>query len=438
MRTIFETTAAHAISLGLPGEVILCTFAGETSDFIRFNQARVRQVTSVTQMLFTISLIVGQRRISRELTLAGDGHDRDAITATIAELRDNVAWVPEDPYLLYARTVNPTEQSVPGTLPTCEQVIECVREFADHLDFVGFYAGGIIYNGFANSLGQRNWHAVECFNFDWCLYLERDKAVKSAYVGTHWSPHEFSTRVRNSADRLEWLRKPAITLVPDAYRAYLAPAAMTEILRTLCWEGFSEKAIQTRQSALTDLFSGERSLHADCHLRENLAGGLAPGFTADGFVKPGAVTLITQGRGVCGLANPRSATEFGKEPNADVAEMPVALDLAPGTLREQDILNRLGTGIWISNLWYLNYSDRQQCRLTGMTRFACFWVEKGEIVAPIQVLRFDDTLYRILGTELEALTEAAEIVPDGDTYRQRSAVATRTPGALVRSLRFTL
>jgi len=44
----------------------------------------------------------------------------------------------------------------------------------------------------------------------------------------------------------------------------------------------------------------------------------------------------------------------------------------------------LGTGIYVSNLHYLNYSDRQACRMTGMTRFACFWVENGELVAPIR------------------------------------------------------
>ena len=39
-----------------------------------------------------------------------------------------------------------------------------------------------------------------------------------------------------------------------------------------------------------------------------------------------------------------------------------------------------------------------------MTRFATFWVEDGKIVAPVDVLRFDDTLYRMLGENLEALT----------------------------------
>ena len=53
---------------------------------------------------------------------------------------------------------------------------------------VGVYAGGTICRGFANSLGQRNWHEVDSFNFDWSLYLEADKAVKGRYAGLDWQP----------------------------------------------------------------------------------------------------------------------------------------------------------------------------------------------------------------------------------------------------------
>ena len=54
----------------------------------------------------------------------------------------------------------------------------------------------------------------------------------------------------------------------------------------------------------------------------------------------------------------------------------------------------MGTGVYIGNLGYLNYSDRTAGRMTGMTRFATFWVEDGQVVAPLNVMRFDDTILR--------------------------------------------
>ena len=73
-----------------------------------------------------------------------------------------------------------------------------------------------------------------------------------------------------------------------------------------------------------------------------------------------------------------------------------------------------------------------------MTRFATFWVEGGRIVAPVDVLRFDDTLFRMLGTNLEALTTETELALEPGTYQSRQLASTRLPGALLSEMAFTL
>ena len=118
--------------------------------------------------------------------------------------------------------------------------------------------------------------------------------------------------------------------------------------------------------------------------------------------------------------------------------MPEALAMGGGDLAAADALGALDTGLLVGNLWYLNYSDRPACRITGMTRFATFWVEGGEIVAPVDVLRFDDTIYRMLGSNLEALTTETELLLSGETYGSRHLMSSRLPGALVKEMAFTL
>jgi hypothetical protein len=53
-------------------------------------------------------------------------------------------------------------------------------------------------------------------------------------------------------------------------------------------------------------------------------------------------------------------------------------------------------------------------------------------------MRFDDTAYRLLGANLEALGRERELVPDTHTYGERSTESVRTPGALLRGLALTL
>jgi len=76
--------------------------------------------------------------------------------------------------------------------------------------------------------------------------------------------------------------------------------------------------------------------------------------------------------------------------------------------------------------------------MTGMTRFATFWVENGEIVAPLNVMRFDDTIHRMLGSELEALTVERDLLLSASTYYNRSTGSSRLPGVLLKDFAFTL
>ena len=172
---------------------------------------------------------------------------------------------------------------------------------------------------------------------------------------------------------------------------------------------------------------------------ENTAEGIAPAFQDEGFARPAEVPLVDAGRMVGSLVNPRTAREFTLVHNgANASEVPESLDMRAGSVAAADALAMLDTGLYISNLWYLNFSDRTACRLTGMTRFASFWVEGGRIVAPVDVMRFDDSVFRLLGQELVGLTSERELLVNSDSYHQRNANSMRLPGAVVREMAFTL
>jgi predicted Zn-dependent protease len=177
------------------------------------------------------------------------------------------------------------------------------------------FASGAIYKGFANSLGQRNWHRVDNFNFDWCLYHTADKAVKNAYAGTHWSAAEFQAKMADSATQLAILKRPPKTLAPGEYRAYLAPSAMGEITELLSWGSFGVKSQRNKQSPLLKLESGSATLNRAVSISENAAEGVAPGFNGDGFIKAPKVNLIAEGKHAGALISPRSAKEFSVESN---------------------------------------------------------------------------------------------------------------------------
>jgi predicted Zn-dependent protease len=233
------------------------------------------------------------------------------------------------------------------------------------------------------------------------------------------------------------LEKHSARISPGRFRAYFAPAAVQELLGMLCWGGFSQKAHRTSTSPLLRLASGEVRLNPAVTISEDRKGGLAPCFTSTGFATPEHVPLITAGRLEGLLTSPRSAREFSLPPNAD-SESPESLVMLGGGLAQSEVLARLGTGLWIANLWYCNFSDPNACRITGMTRFACWYVEDGEIRAPLPVMRFDDSIYDLLGERLLGITREREHLLSASTYGSRALDGMLVPGVLVEDLNLTL
>ncbi len=439
MHNHFFQLADFAAGRMRSGEGFLLRYSGEHSRFIRFNRAAVRQSGTVEQHYLTIELFKSRRHLSQRLSITGHADDQQRLDSAISGLRELLSFAPEDPHFLVNDSVHSTERKDPGrTLPD-DAVIPAILDKAAGRDFVGFYAAGPIHHGFANSFGQRNWNTVHTFSLDGCFYLQSDKAVKLSYGGREWDDTTFAQVIARAQTQLSFLDRPPKTIQPGGYRAFLSTAAMEELLGMLGWGGFGLAAHRTATTPLIRLARGETALSPMLNLVENTKAGLAPEFQAEGFVKPASVTLIENGQYKDCLVSPRSAEEFHATQNgADADEQPAALEMASGKLQDEDILSELGTGLLIGNLWYLNYSDRNACRLTGMTRFATFWVENGAITAPVNVMRFDDSIYRILGDNLIALTSARDWRLSRDTYDARATTSMHIPGALIDDFRLTL
>jgi predicted Zn-dependent protease len=440
MKDLFFSLAGYAFGRLRGAEVLLANFAGEDSDFVRFNHARIRQPMTVRQGYLTLQLIDGRRHDRTTLTLTGvAADDRRAIDAAIEAMRADLRSLPEDPYLLYSTAADASNTERRGMLPSAEEAIDTLAGAGAGLDMVGILASGPVARGFASSLGARHWHAVDSFLLDWSVYAGGDKAVKASHAGQQWDRAEVARRIDATRAQLPLLARPPRSIEPGAYRAYVSPAALDELLWMLNWGGVSAKEQRTQQSPIQDLVDGRAALSEQISLREHLAGGLAPKFDEAGFTRPESIDLIRHGRHAGSLVSPRTAQEYGTASNgATEAESMQSMDLAPGTLARGEVLRALDTGVYVGNFHYLNWSDRSSARVTGLTRFATWWVERGQIVAPLSVMRFDDTLYRMLGAELEALDSETDWILNNGTYGGRAIETSRVPGALISQLRLTL
>jgi predicted Zn-dependent protease len=420
-------------------EQIKLTLQGEQSQFVRFNKARVRQTGCIGDAELSITLMQNQRHAYQSLPFSGDWQtDWPLAQAALAELRQEVPHLPEDPYLVLPQG-NATSCDVhKGDLLLTTAVADQILPEVAGLDFTGIYASGAVVRAYADAQ-QRHWFATDSFALDYSLFTADGQAVKGTFAGNQWDQAAYIAKLADSKRQLQRLAQPPKVIPRGQYRTYLAPGAMAELLSMFSWGGISESALQRGDSAFGLLQRGEKLLSPAFSLSENFQRGLVPRFNEWGEVAPLNLPLIVEGQLKNTLISSRTAKEYGKVANgATGGEYLRSPEVAPGTLAPEQILAELDTGLYLSNLHYLNWSDRPTGRITGMTRYACFWVEQGELVAPIENLRFDESLYRCLGDQLLNLTRTQEFVPEVGTYGNRNLGGIWVPGGLVEGFTYTL
>lgn len=421
-------------------EALKLNLLAEQSQFVRFNHAQVRQAGCVRNAELSLSLIANQRHGYRSLALTGDWDtDWPQVQQALIELRQEVSTLPVDPYLVPPSGSATSRGCYAGQLLPPTAVTQTILPAVAGLDFTGIYAGGAIVRAYADSAGQKHWFATETFALDYSLFAPDGQAVKGTFAGNHWNDAAYQSRLTDSKHQLQQMAQPAKSIPRGQYRTYLSPAAVADLVAMFSWGGVSESALQRGGSALGLLQRQEKQLSSRFTLSENFQRGSVPQFNEWGEVAPLELPLIVAGVLKNTLISSRTAKEYGKVANgATGSETLRSPEVAVGTLAADQILAELGTGLYLSNLHYLNWSDRPTGRITGMTRYACFWVDRGEIVAPIENLRFDESLYRFLGEQLVNLTDTQEFIPEVGTYEHRSLGGIWTPGILVEDFTYTL
>jgi predicted Zn-dependent protease len=425
------------------GEHLTLSLSGEQSHFIRWTQAKVRQTGMVEDFSLELTYVLekeGTRRsLQTQIQLCGDPKVDDLrLNEALQNLRIETPQMPEDPFAVIPKNHGSDQKVFRAELLQPDSAAEILARPLQGVDLAGIYAAGPVVRALATSAGQTLWFSTETFSFDYSLYNSAQKAVKSTFSHADWDADAYAQDLDRTRKQLSLMDRPTVELPRGEHRAYLAPAAVAELIPTMAWSGFGESYHRQGVSGLKLLREGSK-LSSMLSLHEDFTSGLVPRFSPSGEIAPEKLTLIDRGGLVNTLVSARSAGEYGVPSNgANAAETPRSASIDGGSLEEKDILQKLGTGVYLSNLHYLNWSDRPTGRITGLTRYACFYVKDAEIVGPLGTLRWDDTVYRMLGTELEALTREVKTSPMVGTYMARELGAIRAPGALLRSMRFTL
>jgi predicted Zn-dependent protease len=420
-------------------ESLSLSFISEETNFVRLTQSKIRQTTNLIQGSIECRFIRGHKAHNFTIPFKGNAEDLVIAKAKLEKAREWTNHIPDDPYLVRPAYYGVSKDETISSVYDANAMLEEVLESASEVDLAGVFASGDIVRANANNLGQFHWFKTRNFYLDYSLYNQKQKAVKSLYAGTVWNSTDLKTNLQSCIQQLELMNIDSKKIERGDYRVYLAPSAVSELLSMMSWGGLSMGAHKKGGGSFRDLWEGKKKLSPKFSLMEDFTLGLSPRFNDLGEVADMQLPLIVHGELKNFLTSTRTSNEFGVESNFAVDwEGMRSPEVSCGKLKRENILKELGTGLYISDLHYLNWSDRESARVTGMTRYACFWVENGELICPIQDLRFDESMYRILGDSLVDFTDFSLVVPHTGSYFQRMVGGSRVPGAMLSNFTFTL
>ncbi len=439
-KNIFKEFGLELFSNLMRDEELTINLRSEDSLFTRLTRARVRQITEVEQGYITLNLIKGNKSLTMNVLYSGEKErDLKICYEQIKIGRNLLSKMKEDPFLV--RPVNYGESviEIPSESYLGEELIDIILTEASEVDLAGLFTSGEIARGSMNSKGQFHWFKTQNFILDYSLYNSKQKAVKSVYSDLVFNKDDLRENLRSSKMKLQLMDREVKKIKRGEYKTFLAPSAVSELIGTLSWGGLSMSAHKRGQGSLKDLWKGEKNFSDKFTLLENFELGLCPRFNEVGELAPNTMAIIQNGKYRDFLTSTRTANEFKLDSNfASEWETMRSPEIKGGDLLEEEILKKLDTGLYISDLHYLNWSDRETARITGMTRYACFWVLDGELVSPIEDLRFDESYYHLFGSGLLDLTSKTQVIPHTGSYFERELGGTKVPGILVDNLKFTL
>ena len=421
-------------------ELLTLSFTGEESQFIRLNNAKIRQTGLVNDADIHMKMIANGTTCTGSFTLSGnDDIDTKRAKLEIDRMRLESTQILKDPYLIKPGGSGSSREIKKSNGLSFNDAVDAILPAIQGVDFVGILSNGKMYRGNSNSLGQEHWFETESFSLDYSLVAANHQMVKGTFAGTDWDQNEYEHYLTQSKKKLELMELSPVKLETGNYKTWFEPAAVSDFLSMFSWNGISEASIQQGCSGFGKMRNDDVRLSSKFSISEDFSSGLVPKFNSDGEVSSNELKIISSGKLKNTLVSSRTANEYNRTSNfAEAGEYLRSPFMEPGALDQSDVLKEIDKGLYLSNIHYLNWSDNPNGRITGLTRYACFWVENGEIIGPINTMRFDDSFYNYFGDNLLQVGNKTEFIPNTSTYGNREIGGTTCPGILADSFALTL
>ena len=130
------------------GEELNISTSGENTQFIRFNNAKIRQSGLVLDSDLSINLIYNNRSCEKSFTLCNnETKNIEKAKLVLDSLRKEIVQLPEDPFIIMPQNLGSSDNVYKGDLLPFEDAANRLIAPMGAVDLSGIWASGSLYRG---------------------------------------------------------------------------------------------------------------------------------------------------------------------------------------------------------------------------------------------------------------------------------------------------
>jgi len=231
MENIFKELCTGLFAELKNDELLTLSFCGENSQFIRLNNASIRQTGLVDDAMLGLKFIANDRTCVSSITVSSN-YDVDMArgAAEIKRMRSETQEILEDPFLVLPTNAGSSREVKKAAGLGFDDAVDALLPAMQGVDLVGIFANGRMYRGNANSLGQYHWFETESHCLDYSLVTPEHQMVKGTYAGTDWNQDAYESYVDRSIKKLALMDRKPVRVDPGMYRTWFDAAAVADFV----------------------------------------------------------------------------------------------------------------------------------------------------------------------------------------------------------------
>lgn len=408
------------------------------TDFLRFYQSQINYNISKTSVSLSTTIYKGKKSYSFSLK----DPTREKLLEKIEKVLPIIDHLPEDPDFIDLED-DKTKSSEKEKANNIEKVnldtkIDILQKVADAVAAFDFKIFGTFICNY-RTLFIINSNGLNKREISTPIYLEckavsnqNEVTVLEVYGGENFTTFDEEKFISNLVNKVKAASGEVMDVEAGEYEVVLAPRCVGEYFLYL-ESSMTAGSLDQKQSFFegkldTKVFPENVTIIDDPQHPDLIKFD----YNSDGHVY-NKTTLIENGVYKNFIVNNYYGRKLKMERKGAGGE---ALAMKTGDKTLKELIGSIKKGLYISSLHYMNFINRKETSITGLTRDGTFLIENGKITNVVNNLRFTEKISDIIEGITDIENEAVT-VPISDNYGEFGIYSVHMPHVKVKGFKLS-